>query len=181
MAEENRITKEASEMILIPSGEFLMGRDGTYWEEKPVHKVAVRSFYMDKTLVTNGNYKRFCDKTDKPYPPNPNWEDMPNYFLDYPDYPVVNVSWLQACEYARWVGKRLPTEEEWEYAAGGSKKQAQFPWGNEEPDGGKANYADRNTDYPWRDFKINTGYKYTSPVGSYPPNEFGLYDMAGNV
>jgi formylglycine-generating enzyme len=179
--EKHTIAKDGKEMILIPGGEFEMGREDAYWEEKPVHKVTVKSFYMDKTLVTNRDYKKYCDEAGKPYPPNPIWKEMPHYFLDYPDYPVVNVAWPQAGEYASWAGKRLPSEEEWEYAACGGQNQPLYPWGEQMPEGSRVNFADRNTDYPWRNFNVSTGYRYTSPVGTYPPNAYGLFDMAGNV
>ncbi len=172
---------DGKEMMLIPAGDFLMGSDQGYREEQPVHSVHVDSFYMDRHLVTNREYRAYCDATQKPYPDNPRWKEYPNYFLDYPDYPAVNVSWRQAMDYARWAGKRLPTEEEWEYAARGGRDQATYPWGDEAPGADHANFADRNTEYPWREFRVSTGYRYTSPVGTYAPNGFGLYDMAGNV
>jgi sulfatase modifying factor 1 len=169
------------DMVYIPGGEFFMGSEKGYIEEKPVHKVLIKSFYMDKYPVTDREYKLFCDATGTPYPQDPKWEEMPDYFINFPNYPVVNVSWAQAAAYAKWDGKRLPTEEEWEYAACGGKKQPLYPWGDDEPEGHRANYADRNTDYPWRDFRYSTGYKYTAPVCTYIPNGYGLYDMAGNV
>jgi sulfatase modifying factor 1 len=169
------------EMVLIPAGEYLQGSEHGYQEEKPVHKVKVHSFYMDKYLVTNREYKGFCDATGRAYPPDPRWKEAPDYFLNFPDHPVINVSWCDAREYADWAGKRLPTEEEWEYAAHGGLEQPDYPWGDEAPEGQRANYADRNTEYPWRDFRYSTGYQYTSPVGSYPANGYGLYDMAGNI
>ena len=174
-------TSDGKEMVLIPGGTFQMGSQTGYHEETPVHSVHVADFYMDRYLVTNREYKAFCDATHIDYPQNPRWAEYPNYFLDYPNYPVVNVSWRQAMDYAEWADKRLPSEEEWEYAACGDLQQPQYPWGDEQPDGARANFADRNTTYPWRDFHVSTGYLYTSAVGSYAPNGYGLYDMAGNV
>ena len=174
-------TSDGKEMVFIPGGSFQMGSQAGYHEEQPLHSVHVDGFYMDKHLVTNREYKAFCDATHTEYPQNPRWAEYPNYFLSYPAYPVVNVGWRQAMDYAEWAGKRLPSEEEWEYAACGGLQQPQYPWGNDAPDGSKANFADRNTTYPWRNFHVSTGYLYTSPVGSYAPNGYGLYDMAGNV
>lgn len=174
-------TIDEREMVCIPGGDCLMGSDRGYSEEKPVHVVTLKSFQMDKYLVTNRDYKRFCDETGAPYPLDPRWPEMPGYFLAYPDYPVVNVSWTQATAYAAWTGKRLPTEAEWEYAACGGLEQPLYPWGDEEPTAEKANYADRNTEFPWRNFRVSSGYRYTAPVGSFPSNGYGLYDMAGNV
>ena len=173
--------KAPDRMKLIPGGTFLMGSEHGYPEEKPVHEISVSPFYMDEYPVTNREYKEFCDATHRGYPGNPRWPDMPNYFLDYPDYPVINVDWGSAAAYAAFRGKRLPTEEEWEYAASGGQSGAIYPWGDAVPDGSQANFADRNSDLPWHDAQYNDGYKYTSPVGSYPPNAYGLYDMAGNV
>ena len=175
------IARDGKRMVLIPGGTFRMGSEQGYYEETPVHSVKVASFYIDQQLVTNHEFKVFCDSTKTSYPANPRWEEMPNYFLDYPDYPVVNVSLDQASAYASWAGKRIPTEAEWEYAACGGLDQPLYPWGNAVPDASRAKFADRNSDYAWRDFRIATPWKYTAPVGSFAPNGYGLYDMAGNV
>ena len=173
--------RDGKTMVLIPGGTFRMGSQTGYQEEAPVHSVNVTSFYMDQLPVTNREFKTFCDSTGAPYPPNPRWEEMPDYFLDYPDYPVVNVTLEQASAYASWAGKRIPTEAEWEYAACGGLDQPLYPWGNEVPDGARAKFADRNPGYEWRDVRVATPWKYTAPVGSFAPNRYGLYDMAGNV
>ena len=173
------ISDDGAEMVLIPAGEFLMGSDDdeAYDGEKPVHPVYVDAFYMDKYLVTNAQYKVFVDA-------NPQWQkdliprDYHNgYYLhywnggSYPDgkgnHPVTWVSWYAAMAYARWAGKRLPTEAEWEKAARGCLVGMKYPWGNT-IDASMANYD------------LNVG-DTTTPIGHYAPNRYGLYDMSGNV
>jgi formylglycine-generating enzyme required for sulfatase activity len=97
------------------------------------------------------------------------------------DHPVVHVAHEDAAAYATWVGGSLPTEAEWEYAARGGLERAAFTWGDEPRLGGRimANTWD-GPDFPWRSTG-ESGWQRTSPVGSFPPNGFGLYDMAGNV
>ena len=179
--EQIKITKDGKKMLYIPGGKYIMGSEGGYAEEKPLHEVEVAPFYMDEMPVTNGEFRAYCDAVGRGYPGSPRWEDMPNYFLNYPDYPVINVSWGEAAAYAKWAGKRLPTEEEWEYAAAGGLDAPTYPWGNEAPTGKVVNFADKCSEFEWRDSAQNDGYRRTSPVGTYAPNGYGLYDMAGNV
>ena len=176
---EYRWNKDGSTMILIPAGEFWMGSpsgEGSD-DEHPRHKVYLNSYYIDKCEVTNAQYKKFCDATDRTYPEDPGWSRMNDYFVEYADYPVVNVSWDDAVAYAVWAGKGLPTEAQWEKAARGSDGRM-YPWGNEEPDAGgyyRCNYDPGGAGAD--------GYEFTAPVGSYErgTSPHGVHDMAGNV
>ena len=180
-------------MVLIPGGEFQMGSSDSKAQddEKPVHTVYVDAFYMDKYEVTNAQFKAFVDA-------NPRWQkDQTSrayhdgnylYYWNgniYPqgmgNYPVVGVSWYAAMAYAQWKGKRLPTEAEWEKAARGGLVGKKYPWGNVAPNGTQCNFADKNLRENWSDENADDGYYYAAPIGSYPPNSYGLYDMAGNV
>ncbi len=163
---ENPVIPQPEGMVLIPGGFFIMGSDSV--GENPKHRVWVDTFYMDKFEVTNLQYLRFVKATGHPKPPFIN-----DSTLNKPDQPVVGVSYWDAISYAKWAGKRLPTEAEWEYAARGGLNEKEFPWGDEPPYQ-KCNYA------PHGNLEAD-GYKYTAPVGKFPPNNFGLYDMAGNV
>ena len=142
------------------------------------------TFYMGKFEVTVGQFKVFLQDTG--YEPSMSfWE---RYFVSPEDnHPVVGVDWFAANTYAQWAGMRLPTEAEWEYAARGGLAGMLYPWGNE-LNHDNANYHrawDKNITYDYPDY-INTDkkdvWRYSSaPVGSFEPNGFGLYDMAGNV
>ena len=156
--------KDSVEMVLIPAGEFLMGSYDTVDQhiEKPQHTVYLDAFYIDKYEVTIGQYKQFLVATGH--------RSLPDWVSQYSptdQHPVVGVNWHDAMAYARWTGKRLPTEAEWEKAAQGGFVDKTYPWGCTFPDANKANY-DKNVGK-------------TTPVGSYPSNGYGLYDMAGNV
>jgi sulfatase modifying factor 1 len=169
-AEETTLPKEIEykgAMVLIAAGEFSMGSDTGADESKPAHKVVLPAFYIDKTEVTNRQYKAFCDATGKSYPPSSHLEK--DYFLSRPNAPVVGVSFNDARAYAAWAGKRLPTEEEWEKAASWdatANVKREFPWGN---DFQKTNAA-------FGISKIADVGKYTA--GASPS---GALDMAGNV
>jgi formylglycine-generating enzyme required for sulfatase activity len=104
----------AGEMVLVPAGTFLFGKEG--------QTVMLPAFYIDRTEVTNEAYQRFCEATRYSLPPG--------FPTDKPDYPVVNVAIEDARQFAKWAGKRLPTSQEWEKAARGAGG-GKFPWGNE--------------------------------------------------
>jgi formylglycine-generating enzyme required for sulfatase activity len=152
--------KEVDGMMLIPDGYVSLGSDEASDTEKPKHRFRVKPFYLDKQEVTNRDYKQFCDATGHAVPPY--WNNK-SYPKELETHPVVQVSWLDASAFARWAGKRLPTEAEWERAAKGPNSYL---------------YAYGNAYDPQ---KANTNKQETSAVGSYPANEFGLFDMTGNV
>ena len=158
------------ELVLIPGGEFVMGAQGK-GDHYPPHTIHLDSFYLDKYEVTNAQYLAFCNQTGSRLP---EFWGMAEFRSDpeHPNHPVVGVSWKEAKAYAEWAGKRLPTEAEWEYAARGGLVGKTYPHGDE-LDPGVGNY------WQW-DVLRSTGEGLV-PVGSYPPNRYGLYDMAGNV
>jgi sulfatase modifying factor 1 len=165
------------DMVYIPGGRFNMGSKFQE-DEKPVHTVSVQGFYMDKYEVTVKQYREYCKATRRSMPKQPFWNDD--------IHPVVNVSWIEANKYAKWAGKRLPTEAEWEYAARSGSIGNFYDWGNVRPFRKKgANIADealRTEKRFWRIWKgYYDGFVYTSPVGSFYATLFGLHDMTGNV
>ena len=158
------------ETIMIPGGEYIMGclpdDQGCDADEYPRHPVKVASFYMDKYEVTQSEFKRVMGFN-------------PSYFKDCCDCPVETVNWFDAAKFCERVGKRLPTEAEWEWAARGGLENALYPWGDERAN---CDLAVLDMD-PVDDFGDGCGRKATWPVGSRPQgcNAYGLCDMAGNV
>lgn len=162
------IKAQHSSMSLIPGGEFIMGNDiknGLGFS--PTHKVKIDSFYIDKYETTNGDYLTFCKETGHKLPEFWN-TDIFKCGEKFLNHPVVGINYGDAQKYAKWEGKRLPTEAEWEYAARGGLAGKDFPSGN-----------------VWTKEKAkqdSSGWKnLIEPVGSYDPNGYGLYDMSGNV
>lgn len=214
-------------MVWVPGGEFRMGSDEHYPEEAPAHPVAVDGFWIDRTPVTNAEFRRFVDETGhvtvaeiaptaEAYPDAPPemlvpasavfqkprqpvdlrspylwWKHVRNANWRHPrgpqsslkgldDHPVVHVTWSDVSAYASWAGLSLPTEAEWELAARGGLDGMPYAWGSElTPDGAYlANWW--QGDFPVTNDLLD-GYEYTSPVGAFPPNGYGLVDMVGNV
>ena len=177
--------KDGAPMVLIPAGDFQMGHAGNA-TTSPVHTVYVDAFYIDVHEVTVGQYNQFVRETR--HHPLPNWVSI---YSPTDRHPVVGVDWHDAMAYAKWASKRLPTEAEWEKAARGGLAGKYYSWGDASLDGTQCNFADkslskvwdreRKPDNNWADKNLDDGYVYTAPVGNYPPNGYGLYDMAGNV
>ena len=179
---------KADTMVLIPAGDFETGDEDANERKKPVFTVYLDAFYIDKYEVTVGQYKQFIQATGHPAP---DWGEVSQY-SPTDQHPIVFVSWYDAMTYAKWVGKRLPTQAEWEKAAQGGLIGAKYPWGDATPNGTQCNFADKNFDLKWFsatwgalatwvDNNADDGYKFAAPVGSFPANEYGLHDMAGNV
>ncbi len=157
-------------MVYVPGGTFEMGSDNGALDEQPVRTVAVHNFWIDQTEVTNFQYKK-CVEAQACAPPTRSMSNFRLFYYDeveYNNYPVVYVSWEQANTYCKWAGARLPTEEEWEYAARGPESLT-YPWGNSPPDETLLNY--------------NAEVEDTTEVGAYPDGASwcGALDMAGNV
>ncbi len=180
------------DMVPIPAGEFQMGNNNEKANdrEKPVHTVYVDTFCIDKYPVTNAQYKKFLDANPQWRKPGRlrNWNktrrifkqilsnyhdedylkqwDWTSYTDEKANHPVTHISWYAAMAYAKWAGKRLPTEAEWEKAARGGKTGQKYPWGSE---------LDPNMVFCGKDVGNIIS------VGKYPANSYGLYDMVGNV
>jgi sulfatase modifying factor 1 len=216
-----------SDMVWIPGGEFQMGSDRHYPEERPVHGVAVDAFWMDRYPVTNAEFERFVAATGyvtfAQLPPDPAdypgalpellypgslvfvkpfgpvdrlqignwWQFMRGADWRHPrgpassleglqQHPVVHLSYSDAEAYARWAGKELPTEAEWEFAARGGLERATYAWGEEYMPEGRPMANTWQGEFPWQN-RLEDGYEGTSPVGIFPPNGYGLYDVIGNV
>jgi serine/threonine-protein kinase len=143
---------ETGQMVLVSAGPFLSGADR--------HSESLPPFYIDRTEVPNSAYARFCQAKNRPLPPG--------FAADHPDYPVVGITFVDAQEFAKWVGKRLPTALEWEKAARGPDGRT-YPWGND-ADPARANVADTKPDGPM-------------PVTAFAAAEspFRTINMTGNV
>jgi eukaryotic-like serine/threonine-protein kinase len=155
-------------MVYVIGGALRVGRDeGGDAYDMPAYTYIVAPFYIDKTEVTNEQYQKFVDATNRTPPPVWQGSSPP---AGQENYPVTDVTWEDAKAYAEWAGKRLPTEEEWEFAARGTNGNFIYPWG-EKPQPGAANVAEPG------------GAAKLQPVGQFPSgaSPFGVLDLIGNA
>src|SRR6266404_449632 len=148
-------------MVYVPGGEFMMGRDDGDEYERPAHRVTVKPTFIDQYEVTNEDYAKFVQSTSRRAP---NWALITT--LSEAHKPVTGVTWDDATAYATWAGKRLPTEEEWEFAAR-STDGRRYPWGNDWQRG------NANADDASKTLADVGSFKGTSP--------YGVMDMVGNA
>lgn len=168
-------------MVMVPAGEFIMGRDGGPRNEAPAHKLFLPAFYIDRNLVTAMEYAKFIQEKGPTGPKGEMYLDVADpdvlvYLRDgkwlakegLENHPVGELSWYGAAAYCQWAGKRLPSEAEWEKAARGTDGRL-YPWGN---------------DMPRPDLAFIGGFRgQTVPVGRFPKgaSPYGALDMAGQV
>lgn len=169
---------ETSDMVRIPGGPYIMGRDDGPEDERPAHRVEVAAFEIDRLPVTNAQYAVFLNASG-PGSPRRYDHDDPDARIHrqgdrwaadkgYERHPVIEVPWAGAVAYCASLGKRLPTEAEWEKAARGTDGR-RYPWGNEPGDRTRGQFAAR--------------YNVTAPVDTFPAgaSAYGVLDMAGNT
>jgi sulfatase modifying factor 1 len=163
------ISRDGAPMRLVPAGSFIMGADGGAANERPVHRVYLGAFYIDKFEVTTARYAAFmsANPRERPY----KWNEL-DLSRDA-NRPVIGVNWYDAQAYCNWAGKRLPTEAEWEKAARGTDGR-RYPWGNEEPTAAHGNF---DHCCKW------LGYVTLAPVGSFDAGKspYDIHDLEGNV
>ncbi|HXV83145.1 MAG TPA: SUMF1/EgtB/PvdO family nonheme iron enzyme [Candidatus Binatia bacterium] len=173
-------SKNMSEMVRVPGGMLMMGSSDGPEDERPPHQVNVAEFFIDRTTVTNAQFARFLNAKGTQAADGQRWYDIDDndarihrrdgqWTADAgsENHPVVEASWYGAVAYCGWLGKRLPTEAEWEKAARGTDGR-KYPWGNEPPDRTRAHF-----DAGWNDLRS---------VGSLPKgaSPYGILDLAGN-
>ena len=194
-------TDASAGMVLVKGGSFQMGADDGMPFESPVHTVEVSSFYIDEHEVTVAQFAKFVAETGYVTEAEKygwsevfdlktgEWQRADGANWRYPegegsvanpDEPVCQVSWNDANAYAKWAGKRLPTEAEFEFAARGGLEGKEYAWGDQLKPGGKflanwwqGTFPEKNT--------AEDGFLGRAPVKSFPPNGYGLYDTTGNV
>ena len=159
--------KDGAKMAGILFGSFEMGEEELKPNERPMHTVTLDQFYIDVHEVTVGQFRKFVKESAYAYS---HWDDVATY-SPTDEHPMILVTWNDATAYAEWAGKRLPSEAEFEYAARGGLEGKRYPWGDEITHD-DANYAGTGGKDKW---------EHCAPVGSFNPNGYGLYDMAGNV
>jgi formylglycine-generating enzyme required for sulfatase activity len=163
---------DSASMAYIPPGEFMMGNESGKADEQPVHLVYTDGFWIYQYEVTNAQYS-LCIAAGKC---GETFTTDEFYDSQYANNPVIYLSWQDAQTYCEWSGGRLPTEAEWEKAARGGLEGMTYPWGNQEPvcTIGAVNGAQ------FIDC-VGESNNTTVPVGSFAPNGYELYDMAGNA
>lgn len=191
-------------MVEIPAGSFLMGSNDGDADEKPVHRVTLPTYYFDQYEVTMDDYQKCvragrCSSLEKTVKYEGYSEEDVKKWSPFCNvnqrgkgrHPVNCVDWSQAAAYCKWAGKRLPTEEEWEYAARGTDGR-KYPWGNEAPRAGLLNACgseciemSKTKGFDgWKSmYSGNDGWEMTAPVGSVKGDKspFGVMDLGGNV
>jgi len=176
------VAENDQSLIRIPGGTFIMGNDHGLADEQPAHKVTVKTFYLGRTVVSNKQFAKFLNKHSRKAPTGElifDWDDSDarikrlgsgEYvpFEGHENMPVIEASWLGARNYCASIGKRLPTEAEWEFAARGPEGRL-YPWGNSLPNKTRAHY-----NQSWGDM---------APVDAHPDGATpeGILGMAGNV
>jgi formylglycine-generating enzyme required for sulfatase activity len=201
-AEANHVTATApqgpscpKDMVPVPAGTFMMGSPAGGGKDEHQHRVTLPGYCIDRTEVTAGAYARCVTRGKCTAAREPAKDDFFDSLcngtrVDRQDHPVNCVDWDQAVAYCRSVAKRLPSEEEWEYAARGSDGR-KYPWGNEPPSakrlnacGSECRALGKRLGVEWQVMYADTdGFEATAPVGSFPlgASPFGALDMAGNV
>jgi formylglycine-generating enzyme required for sulfatase activity len=162
------IGKDGAPMVLVPAGEFVMGSDKGDEDEAPPHRVYLNAFYIDKFEVTNGRFAKYVEAIQSEPPWGFTDKETP---VIHAERPVRWVNWMDAMGYCLWVGKRLPTEAEWEKAARGTDERV-YPWGNDPPTPVHAVYGLREG-----------GAETVSVIGNHHMGQspYGVQDLAGNL